>query len=101
MEAVQNGVYDVHSILHWVSKDDPRGPYPTNPASDPQYRLWEYGVQNWAANSGYSGYSSVPSNGTANSTATSTSPEPIPLPPDQTQPIPVNDQQNNQPLPLP
>ena len=39
----------VHSILHWVDKDDPRGPIPTNPASDPQYRLWEYAVQAWAS----------------------------------------------------
>jgi 1A family penicillin-binding protein len=37
----------VHSILHWVSKDDPRGPVPTNPAQDPQYNLWEYAVQQW------------------------------------------------------
>lgn len=36
-----------HSILHWVSKDDPRGPMPSNPASDPQYRYWEYGVLRW------------------------------------------------------
>ncbi len=37
----------VHSILHYVDKDNPRGPYPTNPASDSQYSLWEYGVQRW------------------------------------------------------
>ncbi len=38
---------NTHSILHFVNKDDPRGPYPTNPASDPQYYLWEYGVTAW------------------------------------------------------
>jgi len=27
-----------HSILHYVDKDDPRGPVPENPAADPQYR---------------------------------------------------------------
>ncbi len=43
---------DVHSILHWVNKDDPRGPVPNNPANDPQYYYWEYGVQVWAANQG-------------------------------------------------
>jgi len=37
----------MHSILHYVDKNNPRGPYPTNPASDSQYRLWEYGVQRW------------------------------------------------------
>lgn len=38
----------VHSILHWVRKDDPRGPAPSNPSSDSQYNLWEYAVQLWA-----------------------------------------------------
>ncbi len=42
-------VPDIHNILHWVNKDDPRGPVPTNPASDGQYRYWEYGVQAYAA----------------------------------------------------
>lgn len=36
-----------HDILHYVIKDDPRGPVPTNPAEDPQYFLWETGVQDW------------------------------------------------------
>ena len=34
-----------HSILHWVSKDNPRGPTPSNPTSDPQYSHWEYSVR--------------------------------------------------------
>jgi len=43
-----NAIYqNTHSILHYVNKDDPRGPYPSNPASDPQYNLWEYGVGVW------------------------------------------------------
>lgn len=37
----------IHSILHYVDRNDPRGPYPTNPASDGQYKYWEYGVQQW------------------------------------------------------
>lgn len=41
---------NVHSILHYVNKYDPQGPYPTNPSADPQYRNWEYGVQNWSKN---------------------------------------------------
>lgn len=36
-----------HSILHYVNKNDPRGPYPQNPAEDGQYNLWEYGVSIW------------------------------------------------------
>lgn len=38
---------NIHNILHYVDKDNPLGPYPENPAADPQYRNWEYGVQIW------------------------------------------------------
>lgn len=38
---------NIHSILHFVNKNNPSGPYPTNPASDPAYSNWEYGVQKW------------------------------------------------------
>jgi penicillin-binding protein 1C len=37
----------VHSILHWVDKNDLRGPAPKDPKSDSQYEYWEYGVRNW------------------------------------------------------
>jgi membrane peptidoglycan carboxypeptidase len=37
----------MHSILHYVSKSNPRGPYPTNPNIDSQYAYWEYGVNKW------------------------------------------------------
>lgn len=40
----------VHSILHWVDKDNPLGNIPSNPARDPQYRLWEPSVQSWWLN---------------------------------------------------
>lgn len=33
-----------HSILHYVNKDNPRGPTPSSPTSDPQYFLWEQGI---------------------------------------------------------
>jgi hypothetical protein len=42
----------VHSILHYVDKDNPRGPAPANPGSDPQYAYWEYAVQAWALGQG-------------------------------------------------
>lgn len=43
-----NNAYNgIHNILHYVNKDDPRGPYPDNPSADEQYRYWEYGVQAW------------------------------------------------------
>jgi 1A family penicillin-binding protein len=41
-----------HSILHWTNKDNPRGGAPGNPASDPQYRHWEYPIQLWSAMGG-------------------------------------------------
>lgn len=37
----------IHNILHYVNRNDPRGAYPSNPASDPAYGNWEYGVQRW------------------------------------------------------
>jgi membrane peptidoglycan carboxypeptidase len=37
----------IHSILHFVEKDNPHGPYPTNPENDSQYESWEFGVQKW------------------------------------------------------
>lgn len=38
---------NVHSILHWVNKDDPTGAIPTDPSKDSQYLYWEYGVREW------------------------------------------------------
>lgn len=40
-------VTNVQDILYWVDKSNPRGPVPTNPYSDPQFALWNAGVQNW------------------------------------------------------
>jgi len=37
----------IHSILHFVVKDNPLGPYPVRPENDSQYENWEYGVQLW------------------------------------------------------
>lgn len=48
-DLVQN---NVHNILYWVDKDNPTGPAPTNPYSDPQFSNWEYPVQLWANNQG-------------------------------------------------
>jgi 1A family penicillin-binding protein len=45
--SLSSALGDAHDILHYVSKNDPRGPYPTNPASDSQYAYWEYPVALW------------------------------------------------------
>ena len=39
---------DHHSILYYVDKEDPLGPAPDNPEKDPQFRLWEDRVLEWA-----------------------------------------------------
>lgn len=51
-EETRKEVYnpEVHEILYWVDKNDPLGDPPQNPEKDPQFRLWEYGVQNWLKN---------------------------------------------------
>lgn len=36
-----------HSILHYVSKDEPRGPAPSNPEADTQYDIWEASIEDW------------------------------------------------------
>jgi len=41
-----------HSILYYVKKDNPQGPPPQNPESDPQFRNWEGAVQNWCQKNG-------------------------------------------------
>ncbi len=43
----------VHDILYFVDPEDPRGPPPINPASDPQFGSWEEAVQRWAKEHGY------------------------------------------------
>ncbi len=43
---------DVHSILYYVNKDDPQGPAPADPSSDPQYKNWEKAVQDYVKKNG-------------------------------------------------
>lgn len=43
-------ITDVQDILYWVNKSDPRGTPPSNPSNDPQFNLWNKGVQNWWEN---------------------------------------------------
>jgi hypothetical protein len=43
---------NVHSILHWLDKEDPSGPAPTKPENDAQYLYWETPVQLWAIGKG-------------------------------------------------
>ncbi len=38
---------DTHTILYYVDKNNPSGPAPSNPGSDPEYYLWQIGINNW------------------------------------------------------
>ena len=40
--------YKVHSILYYLDKDDPLGPIPQHPETDPQFENWEKAAQSWA-----------------------------------------------------
>jgi hypothetical protein len=46
-------VKEVHSILFYVDKDNPNGPFPTRPEADPMFLRWEKPVQEWAKKNGY------------------------------------------------
>lgn len=46
---INNTIGSAHSILYYVDKDDPTGPYPEDPNSDPQFHLWEHAVSLWKA----------------------------------------------------
>lgn len=39
-----------HDLLYWTNKNNPQGPPLSNPAQDPQFAYWEYGVSSWYAN---------------------------------------------------
>ena len=43
----QKIITDVHSILYWVSKNDPMGPKPDKPRDDPQFLRWEIPITKW------------------------------------------------------
>ena len=36
-----------HDLLYWTDKNNPQGSPPSNPAQDPQFAYWEYGVSSW------------------------------------------------------
>lgn len=42
----------MHSLLYYVSRNNPLGPRPSDPSVDPQFSNWEWSVErNWAASS--------------------------------------------------
>lgn len=51
---------ETHTILHWVQRQDPRGPDPADPAKDPQYNAWEKPVLVWAKKHNYPDFARLP-----------------------------------------
>lgn len=43
---------DVHSALYWINKLNINGPSPEYPSRDPQFKFWEYGVEEWLKKAG-------------------------------------------------
>jgi membrane peptidoglycan carboxypeptidase len=46
---LNSSISTAHSILFYVDKNNPRGPYPQDPTDDGQFLLWEYPVSLWKA----------------------------------------------------
>jgi 1A family penicillin-binding protein len=46
---------DAHSILYYVNKDNPLGPPPSDPASDPQFNGWESAIKKYLKDNHISG----------------------------------------------
>lgn len=46
-------VPEIHNILHWINKDNPRGLPPISPQNDSQYMLWETPVREWVLSQGF------------------------------------------------
>ncbi len=44
---VERSYRQVHSILHWVSRENPLGAAPGDPSTDPAYGPWEAPVARW------------------------------------------------------
>lgn len=52
IEAIEEKTYkQLHSILHYILKNDPLGPLPENPSNDSQYTAWEEGIVQWTKES--------------------------------------------------
>jgi 1A family penicillin-binding protein len=45
---------NIHSILHYVDKNNPLGDEPNNPGRDPQYGMWEEAVSIWSGGKSFS-----------------------------------------------
>ena len=46
-------IKEMHDILYYINKDDPRGDKPKNPADDQQFQSWEDSIIIWAKNQNF------------------------------------------------
>ncbi len=75
---VERSYRQVHSILHWVSRDNPLGATPSDPPSDPAYAPWEAPVAKWREARGISNEVPPPRGGGGDSGVTVSIIEPQP-----------------------
>lgn len=52
--------HEAHDILFYIDKNDPRGPAPEDPASDPQFTNWENAVAGWVEKNQWNATSTAP-----------------------------------------
>ncbi len=58
---VEEKIYrEVHSMLHYVNKNNPLGPTPGDPYQDENYERWEEAVVKWAEENGYETNTNLP-----------------------------------------
>jgi 1A family penicillin-binding protein len=55
---------DINTILYYVNKNDPLNQQPQNTTTDPQYPLWQIGINNWLIQTGR--YLEIQENNTKN-----------------------------------
>lgn len=46
-------ITNVHTILHWVDRNNITGPAPANPQNNSQYNNWEVPIQDWWSKNSY------------------------------------------------
>ena len=46
-QVVEKTFREIHTILYYADKDNPRGPVPEHPENDPMYERWEKPIQEW------------------------------------------------------
>ena len=51
---------EIHEILWWLDKNNPRGSPSENPEQDPQFKNWENSLQNWLQSNYFTPFNHLP-----------------------------------------